>query len=414
MFTTYTTGGSNISPSSGNLPWHSGGAMFAMWYATYSGGLTAATITAQANSSYVVCAIYGADPTTPIDAAAGQATSNSATMNFPSVTPNYSNDELILFPGGAFTSPIYSPTYPTTTTDGTTSAMTQVCSPFVSNCSGVDLNPPELLWFQQNQGPGSATATSTATYAVTSAAADNIGVSVLLKSAPFAPLKHPLVSPRTANNKGFWYDETLSNNSSLSWDIAGFSQPWLDGVAMQEPWYSIEGNVAPCGGAGNPTCSSTCDTFSWDDLDNKIINSRIQGIFIKLAVNLEGYTPCGGSNQPSCNSFSPSGGMPSFALASNTCTNSGAPNSINSWWVATFGPGTGSPDILADPNDAHLLHAESRFISQMGTRYGGISNITAISGPFGGRSSVEVTMNTGANNSTVACGLSNANCALIS
>jgi hypothetical protein len=205
-FTGYTTGGSNVSPDAGNnLPWASSGqGKVAVWWAPQ--GSAPPTVTfASGNTGrfgYSMCAYYGVDATTPITAGAAVATSSSANVTFPSLTPSAANQELLLTGIGLFGgSATVSKLNPVTTCGVNTGQVTH-------RGQLVNSNQPIMFNYLVNQGPCAPAATTSGVLQIASTSGNNIGLALLLKSRAIAPLRHPMGAALYHNEAGLSRSQT--------------------------------------------------------------------------------------------------------------------------------------------------------------------------------------------------------------
>jgi hypothetical protein len=361
--TTSTSGWTSFAITGGdgsnNVSWESSSSNtgeIAVFWALQ--GASAPTIAVASNSNrigYVLCAVYGALKTGPIDQVKVTASNaSSATVTFPSLTPAGPNEEYWLNAVGASAS---SPTI----TPGTSTT----CSTTTSEVSEatINANAPDNFLYEQNQGPCSATATSAGTSTL-SAAEYNAGISLLLKSAAFAPQRHYTGGANIRNSVGDYYLINVPN-AATPWDVT-MNEPWVDGETIQGNWDNLE--------------DTACDTFSWDEVDNEILNARLAGINISLMFGSGSSQACGVANTPaSCSGITLSNISPPWLNGSTTCSNSTTPATIDSIWTKTTrGLPVGSNFYVYDPGNSAYQHAYDRWMSQMGSRYGSISNITAV------------------------------------
>lgn len=408
------TGTWTLFPATGvdagnNLAWSgtSGKAVIA-WHIWHSGD-TPPTITANTASStltYQACAFFGADPTAPIDVAKGQ-TASSQTVTFPSLTPNFSNDELLL---NAFGNYGATPTWNTPSTI-TTCGVTSDLSPLTQNATnvwtpsginGVTTGNPDNILFYANQGPCAAAATTAATIATTAASAQNIGIAVLLKSAPFTVHQPALGSNKLRNMAGV-SDFITYNQGRTTMAMSVYNQPWFDDFGVYQQWGAFEPAVG---------------VYAFDFLDNWILNARVLGKKIVFKIFPSGNTPCGAANQPACGSFQDNSGAPLWAFSSNTQSGNVAPGQINSVWNSGYGPPSSAKELMLDPVDAAVEQEIDAYITVAGNRWGAAgANISNVVGVYTDMPSTDVGgihLNKGTNGSAVVCNGTGSQCNAIS
>jgi hypothetical protein len=397
---TYSGGTGAWTTSLANTTWHEGAGKLIVITHVYQTGDTFPTVAdggATAAFSYIVCAYYGA---AGVDHIGTITTANSPTINYPSVTPSQPSDEALFV--SAIMSGATSFSNPSTLTTCSTTT-DQVFERTVS------YNSPAMAFYEVNLGPCSAAATGSQTLA-SSGSGDSIGVTILL-SPTIAHLREAVGSNRFRNNTGTAY--YLTATQPVSFDLATLSQGWVDVLALYSNWRRMEPN--------------NCDEYSWDYLDNMILNARSLGLKVSLGIPAGNSTPCGGANEAPCTGFNIAGNnVPSWAFAATACDNNhsmvAGTDYITSMWTRPWGPPTGTVNLIFDPNNPYYQHEWDRAIAALGSRYSSTNK-------FGGRYSrryivsvkvtgenkdtPEVILTNGVDGSAIACNGTAAQCTAI-
>lgn len=384
---------------------------FAAWWHVYAGTETTWPVFNSGGNS-VTCAwtmmpIFGANTTAPIDAYVGSANgASNQTISFPSVTPSAANDELLLIGVGNYgASPAYSINGANSsgqlkTCTGSAGVLTDIWLPN----TGITSGNPDMGWWAANQGPCAPTATTATSITTTATAARNMGVSMLIASAPIVTAQPAYFTNLQHNGAGlFDLDSYYQGRASVS---STHMQPWLDGFTTYIDWHDIEPNA--------------CDEYFFDYVDNQILNAEVLGKKTSLGIAAGSVTPCGGTGQASCTGFNDVTNTPPWVFQSNTCTNSHAmvngTDYVTSIWVRGGGPPDTSPVEMFDPSNQFYQHAWSRAIGDFGSRWGGIKNVTNVYNT-GGNQGVIVEVwdyNHGQDGTAISCNGTAAQCNSIS
>jgi hypothetical protein len=380
---TLSGGTGNWRTNLASTPWHGGDAQLIVLSHIYQSGDTFPTLIDGGQTtyfSYIACGYYGA---AGIDKFGYLTTPNNTTINFPSMIPSQPNEEA-LFVGAIGAGQL--PTFSNPSTLNTCSTLTDQ----VSTGKSIISSDPAMSFYQANLGQCAPAPIGTQTVTASSPG-DSIGVTILLTPAPFSSLRHPLGPDLFANNMGTAY---YLPHPPLSLDLPILGLSWVDVIAVYSGWDGIEPN--------------NCDEYSWDYLDNMILNARTLGLKISLSVAGGNLSPCGSSNEASCNGFKDGSNVPAWAFTPTACDGYHAMVSgqdyINSMWVKPpWGPPTGNVNLILDPANAYYQKEWDRAISAIGQRYSSIANITSVKVTGIGKDTGETTLNNGPDGSSITC-----------
>jgi hypothetical protein len=388
---TYSGGTGTWTTSLANTTWHGSGGKLIVITHVYQAGDTFPTLAAggvPSTFSFIACAYYGA---AGVDTIATTTTANSATINYPTVLPSQPSDEALF--AGAIMSGATSFSNPSTlTTCSTTSDQTYARQ--------APSGSPAMALYQANLGPCSPTYSGQQTL-VSAGSGDSIGATILL-SPTIAHLRDAVGSSRFRNNTGAAY---YLPGVPISFDLTTLSQGWTDILAIYSNWNMMEPN--------------NCDEYSWDYLDNMILNASSLGLKVSLGITAGNSTPCGGANEAPCTGFKTTGlNVPSWAYTATACDNNhsmvAGTDYITSMWTKTgWGPPTGTVNLIFDPNNPYYQHEWDRAIAALGSRYSSTNNVVSVKVTGENKDTPEVILQNGANGSSIACNGTAAQCTAI-